>query len=1469
VANWNLSVDMRGDGADLARALRDSARHARDLGTASRTARTQVHSLGTASRTTAGQVTRLGGAIGSAQRDLMRMGRQARQSARDLRQVATAADLARARLRALGGDVRIRARLDTDTAGGVASLRAAIAGLDRVGPVRVGVHFDVDEAQLAAASAAAATALAAVQNQAGDTSRALRTLAARARATARALDELADQARQTATGIRTLGTSARAANTHLRGMSTNARTLRGDLDGLNGTVTTLNTNLTGLNGNLGDTDTTATAAAAGTKKMLFSVLTLGSALVPIAATLGPITAGLATAAVAAGVFGLAIGGQISAISKATEAQTAYDDAVREYGETSPEATKAQAELLKQVEKMPPKTREAAAALSVFKDEYRAWSDELSDDTMPTFTKALGAVRGLLPTLNPLVRATSREFGHMMTVFAGATQTSGFSDTMNQFAEFAGETLAKATSGMVRFSQSMSGSDFGSEWREFMDYARQVGPQVGDTLSELGTTIAHLLIALSDMGVSVLEVVEALASMVNAIPTDVLSMLLQFYAVTKLVTLGVAALTAVTGSAAAARLGAYFAVMRAAGVGTTLRATAASMTATAKAAVGLGVLAVAAVGISKLAENARGAPPDVDRLTTSLKELAQTGKFGGELKKTFGDMDGLIDKIKKLQVETERANKSDGFEIPGISHFSDWVGDLGNDLAKGEESLKALEEDFKGLDTVMAEMVSSGYGDQAAADFEMIRSAALEAGIPISEINALLPEYNAALAASRVEQQLAAAGMGLFGQQALDVKGKLDAQKASADGLRGAIQALNDINRQALGGMVGFEASIDAAAKAAKDNAGALDMVNGRLDVNSPKAQAAATALQDLAAKTDEAAASARASGEPWETVSGIYDRGRAQLVKFAQQMGLTESEANTLADSILTIPDEKEIRLEMAAEDAIAGLDSVLERLKATPDAKSVTVSALTQSAMDMLRTLGFTVEQLPDGQFKVTALTGNARSNIAAVQRARDGLSDKTITITTNRVFYENHIVSSTGETRSRRRLRAGSSADGNIYGPAQVRAYAEGGVENHVAQIAQPTFRMWAEPETGGESYIPLAAGKRPRSRAIAEETVRRLGGDPAAIQWNATGSVTGWRYDPGTGSLYSPSEVGQAGQKRKRVGREYVEYFDPAAVERKLRSASKATRAWNRDLERIADRVGGDVAEALAAMGEEGVVMARKMARGSTKYLNEMAAALRGLAVTARASLADYTRAMGKATATDAKFAANLATLAGRGYGDLAGQLAAQGDQAAMELAVAALGDSRRAAAANTAARRANSALTGDQVQQLVAIIAAVRTSKTGLHDVADTTGLGEDDIVAIATKARSQISSSLGPRASKFLADLARAQRGLSYENGGIRPGIYGTRDGAVTFAEPATGGEAYIPLGANKRRQATNVLKDVAGRFGIGLTDVATARHVVVIKDGNTYISVPAVRTGASASDIGFQVGRSYRRAKRGGVDTRG
>lgn len=85
----------------------------------------------------------------------------------------------------------------------------------------------------------------------------------------------------------------------------------------------------------------------------------------------------------------------------------------------------------------------------------------------------------------------------------------------------------------------------------------------------------------------------------------------------------------------------------------------------------------------------------------------------------------------------------------------------------------------------------------------------------------------------------------------------------------------------------------------------------------------------------------------------------------------------------------------------------------------------------------------------------------------------------------------------------RSGGSASVNATGAIH---------ENHVAQIASGgQLRLWAEPETGGEAYIPLAPGKRDRSMAILHEVAQRFG---VTLVDSSTGALVGPAYQGNLG-------------------------------------------------------------------------------------------------------------------------------------------------------------------------------------------------------------------------------------------------------------------------------------------------------------------------------------------------------------------
>lgn len=130
--------------------------------------------------------------------------------------------------------------------------------------------------------------------------------------------------------------------------------------------------------------------------------------------------------------------------------------------------------------------------------------------------------------------------------------------------------------------------------------------------------------------------------------------------------------------------------------------------------------------------------------------------------------------------------------------------------------------------------------------------------------------------------------------------------------------------------------------------------------------------------------------------------------------------------------------------------------------------------------------------QIRARSLTANA---ILSAFLFRVNRSSGTVRINANTANARAAVNSFVANTNARvatvtvRTRRVDAFAQGGI-----VAAYANGGVrrsERHVAQIARAgAMRVWAEPETGGEAYIPLALSKRSRSLKILAEVARLMG-------------------------------------------------------------------------------------------------------------------------------------------------------------------------------------------------------------------------------------------------------------------------------------------------------------------------------------------------------------------------------------------
>ncbi|MEV7154917.1 phage tail protein [Streptomyces misionensis] len=715
-----------------------------------------------------------------------------------------------------------------------------------------------------------------------------------------------------------------------------------------------------------------------------TLLSLAPAVVPVAASLAPLVAQAGAAGVAVAAFGAALVPQIGAMKDAVTAQDKYSAAVGKYGQYSKQAIQAQQQASAALANLPQATQRAAAGYSNLRDQFHAFSDSTAKFTMQPVEHSFAVIGAILPKLTPMVQATGTQLDRLVKVAGGAVNSAGFDALSKKFTGFANQTLKNATDGAIHFIRVLSEGNAKGPISSFMDYARTQGPAVKELITNLAKAISTLLQGAAQAGPGMLTLVNAVAKLVAALPPSLVGNLLQVVAAFKLIKLAGAGVAAVGAGvqSLAAKIGTLRTASAAAGGGLAgLRGAFAALGTAAKATVIIaGIAAVVAV-LTRLSASGKRAP-DVDRMTTAIGNLGATGKVTGEALRVFGtNLDGLSKSVDRV------AGKASGMD--SFNDTMNKVFTLG--MAKSN-SMKDAEKNVDAIDKSLANLVKNGNAKLAAQALTDLQKAYAKQGGNPKTLTKELDDYKSALADQALEQKLTAQSMGLFGDAAQAASAKLDQQKASADGLRQSIQALNDVNRQGLGGMIAFQQSIADAAKAAKTNAGALSMTGGQLNLSSQKARDAASALQDLADKTDAAAASARESGSSWEQVNSIYSKGRSSLVKYAEQMGLSKSQAKALADQILQIPD-KTARIKMNAEDATRDLNAFNSAVRKTPGSKSVTLKTLSGSAEQVLESFGYKVTHLQNGKVTVSAAAGGALGAIANVAAAIRALNGKTAT--------------------------------------------------------------------------------------------------------------------------------------------------------------------------------------------------------------------------------------------------------------------------------------------------------------------------------------------------------------------------------------------------------------------------------------------------------------------------------------------
>lgn len=266
--------------------------------------------------------------------------------------------------------------------------------------------------------------------------------------------------------------------------------------------------------------TSAAFAAIGS-----AVKTLASgALIPAAAAAAAVGVQLGAAGAAVGIFGAAVGPQVKAIGEVATAQEKYNDAVVKYGKGSKQALAAQAELKAQMASLPPATQDAARAFGDLKSSYGQWSDSLSGDTMPVFTTAMKTLQGILPKFSPLVKDVAAQFQVLANRFQAFSKTQQFDTMVQKFSEFASGALRNVISGAEKLAKVIAGWITSDGFQEFLRMGAEEGPGIAKMFQDIAEAVGKFIVAAGPLAGLQLKVLQVLATALNAIPLDVLQVL---------------------------------------------------------------------------------------------------------------------------------------------------------------------------------------------------------------------------------------------------------------------------------------------------------------------------------------------------------------------------------------------------------------------------------------------------------------------------------------------------------------------------------------------------------------------------------------------------------------------------------------------------------------------------------------------------------------------------------------------------------------------------------------------------------------------------------------------------------------------------------------------------------------------------------------------------------------------------------
>ncbi|MFD0405024.1 phage tail tape measure protein [Kitasatospora sp. NPDC127116] len=466
------------------------------------------------------------------------------------------------------------------------------------------------------------------------------------------------------------------------------------------------------------------------------------------------------------------------------------------------------------------------------------------------------------------------------------------------------------------------------------------------------------------------------------------------------------------------------------------------------ALGVASAALAVFGLSTV-----DVKQEVQGLTEAVK--ADSNAIGANVRAWLAhklETDGVLKAAKALGIST--ADVTDAI--------------LGNSDAVSRVN-GVLETYLRQVDGVEGAATDAGHGE--AEWTKSLRSVE-------GAMKGLSPEITGAVEAAKREAE--AAGGASSATKGLGDASRVTAQdlsdtRSAVEKLTDSLDTLNGKNISATKASIAMQSSLADLRDKVKEN-------GLELDIHTAKGRDNKSALLDAASAAQAHAKAVMEQTGSSEQAIAVFGEDVEALKRVMSQAGWTQQQIESLTSAYAKVPPAVTTKVsDPGALQTIADLQEVKAKVMDVPPGKSITIRAPSTEAIQDLRAVGYTVDQLPGGKdVKITVPSGDAVNGTARIQQAINNIQGRTVTVS---VGYDREYAD---------RHQPVGWANGGIrrYAAGGITAFASGS-ERHVAQIAPAgAMRLWAEPETGGEAYIPLAGAKRGRSLRILDQVAGMFG-------------------------------------------------------------------------------------------------------------------------------------------------------------------------------------------------------------------------------------------------------------------------------------------------------------------------------------------------------------------------------------------